>query len=176
MKLWLTLATGTLAACATFSPAQTITPATAPLPALLYRVSSVFVASGGDQSNEDCLRAYNTFYAGLGLLQRFKLVDDPSNADIVAELHYEIDLGASLVSDHNRKSSRQFRVVLLDPKTHVAVWSLTEHSNYAVFQKNRDKDLTEAIAALVHDFSMTVSDSPPPDIKSPGPNRVQNIP
>jgi hypothetical protein len=145
--------------------AQVAPPPAAPLPALLSNTQIVFIGNAGDQENADALRAYNAFYAGIDALHRFKLVNDPAQADMIVELHYEIDLGGSKVSGGN--SARQFRAVLIDASTHTLVWSLTERTNYAALQKNRDKNLDAAMAALVADFTSLVSTQPvPPNNKS----------
>jgi hypothetical protein len=140
--------------------AQTPVPPPAPLPAVLSNSTRLFLANAGDQDNADCLRAYNAFYSGIDGLHRFTLVSDPSAADLIVELHYEIDLGASVVSDGGRNGSRQFRAALIEPRTHTLVWSLTERTNYAGLQRNRDKNLDSAITALVSDFGTLVSSQP----------------
>jgi hypothetical protein len=145
--------------------AQVVPPPAAPLPAVLSNTHSIFIGNAGDQENADALRAYNAFYAGLDALHRFKLVTDPGQADLVVELHYEIDLGGSKVSGGN--SARQFRAVLFDAETHTVVWSITERTNYAALQRNRDRNLDAAMAALVNDFTSVVSPQPvPPNNKS----------
>ncbi len=145
-------------------------PPSAPLPAILSNTTRIFVANAGDQENADCLRAYNAFYSGIDSLHRFTLVTDPAEANLIVELHYEIDLGASVVSDGGRNGARQFRAVLIEPRTHTLVWSLTERTNYAAFQKNRDKNLDSAISALVSDFGTLVATQPtPPANKSMAP-------
>jgi hypothetical protein len=145
--------------------AQAPADAPAALPAVLSHAHSIFIGNAGDQENADCLRAYNGFYNGVNALHRFTVVDDPANADLVVELHYEISLAGSRVSGED--SSRQFRAVLLDGKTHFVVWSLTERSNYAARQKNRDKNLDTVVDTLVQDFASVVSSQPQaPDNKS----------
>jgi hypothetical protein len=159
-----------LIASACIAGAQTSPPPAAPLPAVLSNANRLFIANAGDQENADCLRAYNAFYAGIDGLHRFSLVSDPANADLIVELHSEIDLGASVVSDGGRNGARQFRTALIEPRTHTLVWSLTERTNYAVRQTNRDKNLDSAIAALVTDFGTLVSSQPtPPANKSKAP-------
>ncbi len=135
----------------------------APLPAELATAHKLFLGNAGDQENADCLRAYNDFYEAAGALGRFQMVDDPNAADLILELHYEIALGQSVGSSQglSGNSIRQFRVVLLDPHSHVVLWSLTERINYAVFQKNRNKNLDETVATLVSDFKALVSAIPP---------------
>ena len=141
--------------------AQTQDPPAAPLPSAITKASHIFLGNAGDQENADCLRAYNNFYAGVSQFPHLQLVEDPSEADLVLELHYEIDLGQSIASNDSRKSVRQFRVVLIDPHTHVVLWSLTERTNYAVFQKNRNKNLDETVGTLVADLGSLLSSQPP---------------
>jgi hypothetical protein len=138
--------------------AQTAQPPTAPLPTQLNTAHKIFIGNAGDQENADCLRAYNVFYAGIQGLKNFELVLDPKDADLVLELHYEIGFGASVNS--GQPTPRQFRVVLEDPKTRIILWSLTERTNYAVFQKNRDKNLDETMGALINDFSLLTAPQP----------------
>ena len=140
--------------------AQDAAPVSAPLPVVLSQAKTLFIGNAGDQENADCLRAYQVFYQGVEDLHRFRLVTNPAAADMVLELHYEIDLGASIVSDHGRDSVRQFRVALIDRPTRIVVWSLTERTNYAVFQKNRNKNLDQTVVQLVADFASLTAPQP----------------
>jgi hypothetical protein len=144
-------------AIALTASAQTPAPPTAPMPSALAHATKLFIGNAGDQENADCLRAYNSFYAGVTNLGRFTLVLDPAEADLVLELHYEIGLGKSVGSGDG---IRQFRVVIEDPRSRIILWSLTERTNYAVFQKNRNKNLDETVAALVTDFNLLASPQP----------------
>ncbi len=107
-----------------------------------------------DQENADCLRAYNSFYDGVSKLGRFTLVLDPNEADLVLELHYEVGLGQSVASTQGGSALRQFRVVIEDPHSRIILWSLTERTNYAIRQNNRNKNLDETVATLVSDFNL----------------------
>ncbi len=141
--------------------AQAQDPPAAPLPAAVTTAHKLFLGNAGDQENADCLRAYNNFYAGLQKLSRFELVSDANQGDLVLELHYEIDLGQAIASNDSHHTVRQFRVVLLDPHAHVTLWSLTERTNYAVLQKNRNSNLDETVAKLTSDFDALTSAQPP---------------
>ncbi len=138
--------------------AQTPQPPTAPLPAQLTSSHKLFIGNAGDQENADCLRFYNTFYAGVQGMKNFEMVGTPKEADLVLELHYEISLGAGVNGGSN--TPRQFRIVILDPSTHTVLWSITERTNYAVLQKNRDKNLDETIGVLLNDFNLLMSPQP----------------
>jgi hypothetical protein len=161
------LATAALLASPMAMCAQGTEPPTAPLPAALSHAKKIFLGNAGDQENADCLRAYNEFYRDIAALNRFEMAGDPAEADLVLELHYEIDLGGSLVSSHDKDSVRQFRVAVIDPHTHTTLWSLTERTNYAIFQKNRNKNLDQTVDQLAKDFdSLTASEPAAPNNKS----------
>ncbi len=156
-----------VAAQTSMPAAQTSTPApqvsgplSAPLPSALSVAHKLFLGNAGDQNNADCLRAYNGFYAALSGLGHYQLVDDPSASDLILELHYEFSLGAG-VNGNSANTPRQFRVVLLDPKLHVVLWTLTERTNYAALERNRNKNLDEVIAVLATDLDNLLSSKPP---------------
>jgi hypothetical protein len=136
---------------------QNFEPSTVPLPSAIAKATKIFIGNAGDQENADCLRAYNTFYEGISKLGRFTLVLDPNEADLVLELHYEIGLGKAVGSGDG---VRQFRVVIEDPRSRIILWSLTERTNYALMQKNRDKNLDETVGFLVSDFNFLASPHP----------------
>lgn len=135
-------------------------PPSAPLPAALATAHKLFLGNAGDQDNADCLRAYNDLYAAIGAFQRYDLVSDPSAADLVLELHYEFSLGAG-VNGSNANTPRQFRLILLDPKTHVVLWTLVERTNYAALERNRNKNLDEVVGVLATDLDQLLTAKPP---------------
>jgi len=158
-----------MATCSVATRAQTATPQApnAPLPSALATATKIFIGNAGDQENADCLRVYSDFYQDISALGRYQLVLDPNAADLVLELHYEIAVGQSIVSSHNADAVRQFRIVIQDPHSHIVLWSLTERTNYAIRQGNRDKNLDETVAKLASDFSALASETPvPPNNKS----------
>ncbi len=144
---------------ATAAAAQT-TQLAPPLPSALASAHKIFLGNAGDQQNADCLRVYDDVYTGIANLKRFEQVTDPNQADLILELHYEINLGQAVASNDSNRSVRQFRIVLIDPRSHTILWTIVEATNYAVFQKNRDKNLDETVDALVHDFDLLVSPTP----------------
>ena len=140
--------------------AQATVPASAPLPSALATAHRLFLGNAGDQDNADCLRAYNDLYAALNAFGRYELVGDPSTSDLVLELHYEFSLGAG-VNGSSGNTPRQFRLLLLDPKTHVVLWTLVERTNYAALERNRNKNLDEVVGVLATDLDQLLSAKPP---------------
>ena len=135
-------------------------PASAPLPSALTTARKLFLGNAGDQDNADCLRAYNDLYADLSGLGRYQLVGDPATADLVLELHYEFSLGGG-VNGASANTPRQFRVLLIDPKTHVVLWTLVERTNYAALERNRNKNLDEVVNVLATDLNQLLTAKPP---------------
>lgn len=138
---------------------QADAPASAPLPRALTAAHTLFLGNAGDQDNADCLRAYNGLYAALSSLGHYRLVDDPAASDLVLELHYEFSLAAGVNGGAN--TPRQFRLILLDPKTHFVLWTLVERTNYAALERNRNKNLDEVIGVLAQDLDQLLSAKPP---------------
>jgi hypothetical protein len=129
-------------------------PPSAPLPEAIINAQKIFLGNAGETDNQDCLRAYNEFFAGLKSDGHFQLVLDPASAELILELHYEIRPGhiTGASSSVNTTFARQFRLVLIDPRTHAVLWSLTEVENNAILQSNRNKNLDAAVAQLLADF------------------------
>jgi hypothetical protein len=149
-------------------------PPSAPLPAAIANAQKLFLGNAGDTDNQDCLRAYNEFYANLLSDARYQLVLDPGAADLVLELHYEVRPGE--IVGHNSVDTafaRQFRLVLIDPRTHTVLWNLTEVEDNAILQSNRNKNLDAAILQLYLDFSALSQSSAVNPATSP---RKQHLP
>ena len=137
----------------------TADPPAAPLPTALASAKKLFLGNAGDQDNADCLRAYDDLYAVLKGMAHYQLVGDPSASDLVLELHYEFSFGAGVNGGAN--TPRQFRIVLLDPKTHIVLWTLVERTNYAALERNRNKNLDEVVGVLAQDLDQLLSAKPP---------------
>ena len=46
----------------------------------------------------------------------------------------------------------QFRLSLIDPKTHITLWAFVEHAGGAARQSNRGKNFDIALSKIVSDF------------------------
>jgi hypothetical protein len=105
-----------------------------------------FIANGGglDASLAQQIgispdRAYNDFYAAMKSWGRYELVSSPAEADLVFEICF------STIVDHvmngDSWNAAHFRVVILDPKTHVSLWVFNERT-HARNKKDLDKSET----------------------------------
>jgi hypothetical protein len=131
----------------------------APIPAQILAAKKVFIANGsGDESRYEEAsysggpdRAYNEFYAAMKNWGRYELVAAPADADLVFEIRLTIFQlqRVRMVSDDGPAIDSQFRMVIRDAKTRQRSWALTEHTQGAVLQGNRDKNFEQALAAVV---------------------------
>ncbi|MFZ3266220.1 MAG: hypothetical protein WA172_19595 [Terriglobales bacterium] len=126
----------------------------APVPVQIGTARKVFISNGGGQSFETVLdqevfnggpdRPYNQFYAAMKAWGRYDLASSPSDAELVLEISWSLaDTGLRL------PVLGELRLVVLDPKTHIKLWTLSEHVRGAVLLGNRDKNFDETMNNVV---------------------------
>jgi hypothetical protein len=108
--------------------AQSTTP-TAPVPSQIQQAQAIFLTNSGADPNFpiDATKAFNDIYAALKTWGRYKLVNSPDQADLVFKLK-----GIAPITEltGNRGgvysiSSPAFRLTILDPKSNIALWTIT---------------------------------------------------
>jgi hypothetical protein len=138
----------------------TSTPA-APVPPAIRAAKKIFVSNGGADNglfpspfSGDPNRGYLQFYAELKTSGQYDLVDDPSDADLVLELHLIAPYGPTNGSKVNGAADPvpMFRLVVYDRKTHYVLWTLTQSIQIALFQKTHDRNFDEALTGILMDF------------------------
>jgi hypothetical protein len=118
----------------------------APVPAQIFSAKKVFISNvGGDNDiSPDHYsggpdRAYNQFYAAMKDWGRYELVSTPADAELIFELHFDVP----------SVFRPQFRLVILDVKTHVVLWAFTEY--LPTYGATHDQSFDRAMAKLVAD-------------------------
>ena len=133
------------------SQGQRSTPiAPAPIPAPIVAAKSLFVANGGAEDfPQDANtfsggpdRAYNQFYAEMKKLGRFRLVTNPSDADIVIEIRVT---SSSVPAGNSSRMDSQLHAVVIEPKTHVTMWVVATRIVPAIRQSARDQNFDQAM-------------------------------
>jgi hypothetical protein len=133
----------------------------APVPPALRNAKKVFLSNAGADSglfphpfSGDPDRPYNEFYAALKTWNRYDLVGDPADADLVFELQLTAPYGPSNPSKPNGAADPlpMFRLAILDRKTHYVLWTLTESVDLAYLQKTHDHNFDQALGELVLDL------------------------
>lgn len=156
----LALSVAVLASTLTLAPAQK-SPAAAPVPEALKTAKTIFVSNAGSDSglfpspfSGHADRPYAEFYAGLAAAQSHTLVSDPSQADLVLEIRLLAPAGPQEPNKQKGASDPlpMLRLVVYDRKTHYVLWTLTESVETAMLQKTHDRNLDNAIHAIVAGF------------------------
>jgi hypothetical protein len=148
--MMLTATSAVLAQTANIAPA-------APLPSQIFTAKKVFISYAGEKLDPTTwsggqAQPYNEFYAAIKSWNRYELVTAPGDADIIFEISFayvveEIDLFLKTGG-----SIPQLKLALIDPKTHITLWTLNESTSIGHKQKGRDKSLQDTIAKLVGDL------------------------
>lgn len=148
------------------SAQQSKGPAPAPVPAQIAAAQKVFVSNAGGASLEAVIdetvfnggpdRPYNQFYAAMKSWGRYELVSSPSDADLILEISWVLtDTGLRL------PVLGQLRLVVIDPKTHVTLWNITEYVRGAILLSNRDKNFDQAMNTVVARMKGLMAAPPP---------------
>jgi hypothetical protein len=127
----------------------------APVPQQITAARKVFISNAGGESFESVIdqtvfdggpdRPYNQFYAAMKDWGRCELVSSPSDADLVLEISWTLsDTGLRL------PVLGQLRLVVIDPRTRVTLWNLTEYVRGAMLLGNRDKNFDQAMTTIVN--------------------------
>ncbi|MFZ0951610.1 MAG: hypothetical protein WAN17_05045 [Candidatus Sulfotelmatobacter sp.] len=140
--------------------------APAPVPAQIVAAQKVFISNAGGASLETVIdetvfnggpdRPYNQFYAVMKSWGRYELVSSPADADLVFEISWALtDTGLRL------PVLGQLRLVIIDPKTRITLWNLTEYVRGALLLGNRDKNFDQAMNTIVARLKALTAPPPP---------------
>jgi hypothetical protein len=130
--------------------AQTVETSAAPLPSQISTAKKVFI-SNGEGVNKFKLwsgglaRPYNEFYAAIRSWGRYELVAAPGDSDLVLQISSKVKCCSS-------SEDPELNLVLLDPKTHIVLWTLSERVSVTGFQESRDRNFSKSNAKLVDDL------------------------
>jgi len=122
----------------------------APVPAPIVSAKRVFISNAGGRCDPSTSayfkggpnRAYNQFTAALKGWGRYELVAAPADAELALEITFSCPLeeGTKVLSGARGAPSfdPQLRLAILDVKTHITLWGITEHVAMALLQSNRE--------------------------------------
>lgn len=120
---------------------------------------------------------FNIISAGIDGWGRWRLVDSPSEADIIIDVYSPDDDRASSSTSSKTKvgaggrmpdpepasknTDGPIRLVVSDPRTHLALWTATEQPKGAFRQKAHDQNIVEAAQRLLARFHERIEPAPP---------------
>jgi hypothetical protein len=143
---------------------------TAPVPGQIITAKRVFISNAGSESygSESYFRLtrydggpdrfYNQFYAAMKNWGRYELADSPANADMVCEVRFT----SPIVDKQPRLElvyDPQLNLTFVDPKTRVALWSLTEHIQTAQNSAADNRNFDQAVSRIVDRTRLLASGS-----------------
>jgi hypothetical protein len=147
----------------------------APVPPPIVSAKRVFISNAGGGCSPfgkagfsgGPNRPYNQFNAALKGWGRYELVAAPADADLAFEISFTCPAaGMNVANGHSIGPTYdpQLRLVILDVKTHITLWGITEHVELANPQSKRDKNFDRAMQQLMNDLKSLAAGSPPPSV------------
>ena len=143
----------------------------APVPAQILTARKVFISNvGGDNDispdhySGSPNRAYDQFYAAMKSWGHYDLVSTPAEAELVFELHFDVPVYGSGFTDTWRRP--QFRLVIMDAKTHFVLWGFTEYL-VTMSHVTHDQSFDRAMVALVNDVAKLAGQPPAIVVEEP---------
>jgi len=144
---------------------------TAPVPAPIVYGKKAFISNaGGGCSPLGSVgrvgfsggpnRAYNQFTAALKGWGRYELVSAPADADLAFEISLPCPAaGVSVLKGDSMGPiyDPQLRLGIVDVKTRITLWVITEHVQFAFRPANLDKNFDEAMSKLMDDLKRLVA-------------------
>jgi hypothetical protein len=143
---------------------------TAPVPGQILTARRAFISNAGSESYGSQTyfrltkydggpnRLYNQFYAAIKNWGHYELVDSPADADVVCEVRFTSPI-VDKETAYDLVYDPQLNVTILDPKTRVALWSLTEHIQPARNREGDNRNFDQAVARLAERTRMLTSGS-----------------
>jgi hypothetical protein len=141
---------------AAFAQQQFSDPPNAPIPAQIRAAKKVFVSNATGElalppGNPDL--TYNEFYSAMKSWGHFQLVGSPADADLVFEIRFTYTIGTTYVNQGTGGSGQdfQFRLVILDPKSHVVLWAFSQAIPGSTSKTKNGQLFDQAMSTLVDD-------------------------
>jgi hypothetical protein len=121
----------------------------APVPIQILTAKKIFIANGDSDPLLGVPNfAYNEFYASLKSLGIYEFVQAPADADVVLEVRFEVVFPA--------QGYYVLRLAIIDPKTSLVLWRITEHVESWAREATGRKNFDEAMATLVSDLNKLI--------------------
>ncbi len=120
----------------------------APRPAQILAAKKVFISNASGESYDSFFSEpsgpYEQFYGAVKSLGRYELVGSPADADLVFEIHF---------APFRDGVQAHVKVVILDPKTRITLWTAEEKIALGARQSTLRKNFEKAISTLAQDLA-----------------------
>jgi hypothetical protein len=129
--------------------------APAPVPPQVAHAKRVFIINAEGTNDPRVTKyiggangIYNQFYANVKNTGRFQPASDPAEADVALEVTLSI---------YDLIPSARFKLAILDPKTNLLLWTISEPLEGAVLTKTAQKNIAQSLARLTQDLVMVAA-------------------
>ena len=134
----------------------------APLPSQILTAKKVFISNAGVEYETGLWKGgsaqpYNELYAAIKAGGQYEIVAAPADADLV----FQINLADPVSRLKSSVESPQIELLLLDPKTHIVLWTLGRQVSVGHMQVGRNHALEEAIGKLIGDLKALTTQPAP---------------
>lgn len=140
--------------------AQTSSPT--PIPAPITNAKTIFIANqGADANSQPAFKRagqinepYNSVYKAIAAWGHYEIVSTPDGADLIFEIRF-----TAAMTDCGKVISYapQLELTILDGKTHVPVWVLTQPVKGAFRKATWEKNYNDGITGLVNQLKTLVA-------------------
>lgn len=140
-------------------------PVSAPIPPQIAAAQKVFISNGGGESiealtDESLLdggpdRAYNEFYTAIKGWRHYELVSSPEKADLVLEISWVLTTPNAFTTPDSKLSIAdsyplgELKLGVVDPKSHITLWTIKESIRGTLLLSNRNKDFDQGMNTVV---------------------------
>ena len=140
-----------LAAVNNLQAQQQVNPPAAPVPPQVVNAKRVFISNAFADNGSDFNKyvggpngIYDQFYANVKNLGRYELVTAPADSDVVFEVTMVAYPGGAIIP--------RMRLAILDPKSNVLLWTITEPIGVANLAGTARKHIAVSLAKLTDDL------------------------
>lgn len=130
--------------------------AAAPVPPQVAHAKKVFIVNAEGTNDPRVTKyiggsngVYNQFYANVKNTGRFEPTSGPAEADVALEVTLSM---YDLIPGNAR-----FKLAILDPKTNLLLWTISEPVEGAILTKTAQKNIAQSLARLTQDLVMVAA-------------------
>ena len=138
-----------------------------PIPPELAHPGRIFVTNGNSDIARfsytftgDPARAYTEFYKALATSGDYQLVGQPDQADLVLVVSTSTRPMFGYNGGDASASQPCLRILVIDRRTAIPIWTMIQPIDFALFHKNRDKAFERAMQRLVGEFEAFTNTAP----------------
>ncbi len=138
-----------------------------PIPPELAHPGRIFVTNGNSDIARfsytftgDSARAYTEFYKALATSGDYQLVGQPDQADLVLVVSTSTRPMFGYNGGDASASQPCLRILVIDRRTAIPIWTMIQPIDFALFHKNRDKAFERAMHRLVGEFEAFTNTAP----------------